>query len=76
MVATNAIYFKGNWVHQFPKNETRKGKFNLLSSTKVEVEYMSTIGDFYYHEHTELDATFLRLPYKVARWVIKLLSMY
>lgn len=65
MLITNAVYFKGTWRHQFPKNQTRYGKFFISDDKMVTVPYMMTIDRFYYHESYDLDAKILRLPYKV-----------
>ncbi|KAJ8923743.1 hypothetical protein NQ315_010324 [Exocentrus adspersus] len=69
MLITNALYFKGTWRHQFPKNQTYFGKFvvnyhNVHDIETVTVPYMFTIDTFYIKESQELDAKILRLPYK------------
>lgn len=65
MILANAIYFKGTWRHQFPKNLTRPGGFYVATKEVVPVEYMMTSDTFYYIESRTLNSRILRLPYKV-----------
>ena len=65
MILANAIYFKGTWRHQFPKENTTPGGFYVSPTEIVEASYMKTTDTFYYFESNELDAKILRLPYKV-----------
>ncbi|KAJ3639326.1 hypothetical protein Zmor_002691 [Zophobas morio] len=64
MILANAIYFKGTWRHQFPKENTTPGGFYVSPTEIVEASYMKTTDTFYYFESNELDAKLLRLPYK------------
>lgn len=68
MIIANAIYFKGTWRHQFPKNNTAVGGFYVSPSEIVNVPYMTTTDAFYYFESNDLDAKILRLPYKVTNF--------
>lgn len=65
MLLINALYFKGNWRHQFPKNRTEIGGFYVSSTDVVNVPLMRTTDKFFYFESNDLDAKILRLPYKV-----------
>lgn len=40
LILTNAIYFKGEWSHVFPENQTRDEDFSLGSQGKVRVPLM------------------------------------
>jgi serpin B len=40
LALTNAIYFKGNWVKQFEKNQTRDEDFRVSETKKVKVPMM------------------------------------
>lgn len=70
MVIANAIFFKGNWRHQFPKNRTANGGFYINPKEIVNVPFMRTTDNFYFHESTELDAKILRLPYKGKKYAL------
>lgn len=62
LVLTNAIYFKGDWLYQFDKKETRDKKFYKADGTKTETPFMNYVGSLNYTE-TDL-AKIIRLPYK------------
>jgi serpin B len=64
LVITNAIYFKGDWVWQFDKNETREADFRTLAGTTVRVPMMAMTGEearFRYAETADLQL--LGMPY-------------
>lgn len=61
----NTIYFSGYWVDKFAKNETTARNFWVNAKASTPAQFMTKTADFYYGESTELDAKFLRLPYKV-----------
>ncbi|XP_071053226.1 serine protease inhibitor 3/4-like isoform X26 [Onthophagus taurus] len=63
LVLVNAIYFKGNWLHQFPVEHTRKEKFYLNDKDSVLCDMMHLTDHFEYAEDTELDAKILRMRY-------------
>ncbi|XP_045481195.1 uncharacterized protein LOC123685563 [Harmonia axyridis] len=64
MLLVNALYFKGSWRHEFPKNRTEIGGFFVSKTDVVDVPLMRTTDKFFYFEATNLDAKILRLPYK------------
>jgi len=61
LVLVNAIYFKGNWAHQFDPKRTATADFRLLSGAKTQVSMMRRSGRFGYHEIK--NAKLLELPY-------------
>ena len=64
LVITNAIYFKGDWVWQFDKNETREADFRTAAGTTVRIPMMATTGEearFRYAETADLQL--LGMPY-------------
>lgn len=72
LVLLNAVYFKGQWRYQFPKNDTTTGGFYLSNQKSVTVNYMTNEGEYYYHDSMELDAKILRMPYKVSIYLAQL----
>ncbi|MFB2923377.1 MULTISPECIES: serpin family protein [Aerosakkonema] len=65
----NAIYFKGSWTKEFPKNATQQRPFTLLNGTRKQHPLMSQTGRFGYYENQSFQA--ISLPYGTRR-----LSMY
>ena len=65
LVLTNAIYFKGTWVKQFDKNDTRNENFRVSSDKTVKVPMMRIIdkdAKFNYAETKNLQI--LEMPYE------------
>jgi len=62
LVLTNAVYFKGNWVHPFKDRATSDGPFTLLGGDKVETPMMHQAERFGYLDTDEFQA--LEMPYK------------
>jgi serpin B len=65
----NAIYFKGSWTDEFPKNATKERPFTLLNGTRKQHPLMSQFGRFRYYENESFQA--ISLPYGTGR-----MSMY
>lgn len=63
LVLVNAIYFKGNWQHQFKKTNTLKEPFYTSADKSVDVDMMHLTEHFKYGTFDDLDATALELPY-------------
>jgi len=61
-VITNAVYFKGTWLVQFPKEDTQEGKFWKGKEDSIDTDFMHVEGSFDYAETG--DAQILRLPYE------------
>ena len=62
MVLTNAVYFKGTWVTQFPEEDTRKSNFWTDSEQSVKADFMNVRGNFNYTQTDGIQV--LKLPYK------------
>ena len=65
LVITNAVYFKGTWVKQFDKNETREEDFRIAPGETVRVRMMErtdrdAIFGYFETEHLQV----LRMPYE------------
>jgi len=64
LVLTNAIYFKGNWLKQFDKNNTREQDFRVSPGKTVKAQMMSLTGEEVRFNYTETDKLqILELPY-------------
>lgn len=57
----NAIYFKGNWMHEFDKKLTEKRVFHLDTGTSKEIPLMTINRKFAYLENETFQA--VTLPY-------------
>ncbi len=62
MVLVNAVYFKGKWVDEFLKSDTRDEPFKAGDGTTKTVPMMSRTDDMLYAETEQYQA--IRLPYK------------
>jgi len=56
LVLTNAIYFKGNWAHQFKKDRTKEEQFQIAPGKAVVVPMMNVQDEFGYLEDELLQA--------------------
>jgi serpin B len=64
LVLTNAIYFKGNWLIQFNKNNTKEKDFRASPERIVKARMMSLSGEKAVFRYGETDALqILELPY-------------
>lgn len=61
LILVNAIYFKGNWAHQFDPEDTDDGPFYLATGDTVSVPLMSQKARFGYQATKDLQV--LELPY-------------
>ncbi|UTW66036.1 serpin family protein [bacterium SCSIO 12643] len=62
LVLTNAIYFKGDWLYEFKKKDTKPRKFYQTQKSYSTVDFMNYKGGFNYYENDMFKM--LRLPYK------------
>jgi len=62
VILTNAIYFKGNWLYEFDKKNTRKDTFSVNGSkrTIVDMMYQKHNFNYYQDEYSQV----LEMPYK------------
>lgn len=65
LVLINAIYFKGTWKNQFPREDTTKMDFYTSATDTVPVDMMRLETEMMYGEIHDLDAKVVSLPYKV-----------
>jgi serpin B len=64
-VLTNAIYFKGKWVRQFDRDDTKPEDFTLPSGKKIEVPMMRLEDEDLYFKYTEESGVqILEMPYQ------------
>lgn len=64
LVITNAIYFKGDWVLQFDKNNTREADFRTAAGTTVRVPMMERTDEEAVYPYAETDdLQLLEMPY-------------
>ncbi|MCK5719248.1 MAG: serpin family protein [Thiomargarita sp.] len=63
LVLLNAIYFKGNWQHQFDKEKTQDKTFWLTETNQIKVPTMNQKNYFNYMNNGEIEI--LELPYKL-----------
>ncbi len=62
MVITNAIYFKGTWITQFPEEGTREGEFTRGDGSAAPADFMEVTAEF---DHAAYDGyQVLRMPYE------------
>ena len=65
MVISNAIYFKGTWVIQFPEEATRELDFWTSDTENTQTDFMNVEGSF---EYVSSDgAQVLKMPYEGGR---------
>ena len=61
LLLLNAVYFKGQWQHQFDKAQTQQRDFALADGTSKQVWRMAQSGRFEYFETPDVQA--IRLPF-------------
>jgi len=54
LVITNAVYFKGNWLKHFDKENTNEEDFRASPDNTIKVQMMFSGGEFNYAETEEL----------------------
>lgn len=65
MVITNAIYFKGTWITQFPEESTRSSTFTREDGSDSQADFMEATAEFDYAAYDGYQV--LRMPYEGGR---------
>ncbi|KAL6443977.1 hypothetical protein ACFW04_001738 [Cataglyphis niger] len=63
LVLANAVYFKGNWAHQFDPKATTDRPFHVDANNVKQVPTMFRKGNYRYVELPEHEAKCIELPY-------------
>ena len=64
LVLANAIYFKADWEHKFPKGDTYDGGFTLADGSEVSVPLMRSEEEEHYPYYEDEDVQVIEIPYK------------
>lgn len=64
LVLANAIYFRGNWAHQFEKSATRDRPFHVSARTTVDVPLMFSEMSVGYAAQPDAALKVVELPYQ------------
>lgn len=64
LVLVNALYFKGEWVHQFKKTATSEHPFYLTESTSTNVPLMIQTDNFEFYHDKHLQCKILQMKFK------------
>lgn len=64
IILLNAVYFKGRWAKAFKKEDTEDRTFFLDAKTEKKVPTMWASGKYVYGELSDLNASFVELPYE------------
>ena len=64
LVVANAIYFKADWEHKFPKGDTYDGSFTLADGSETQVPLMRSEEEEHYPYYEDEDVQVIEIPYK------------
>jgi len=71
LVLASAIYFKGDWIHAFPKERSLQGEFHIAAGKAVNTTLMSQQDQFGYGETD--DTQILSMAYRGGRHALVVL---
>jgi serine protease inhibitor len=71
LLLLDAVYFKGQWTHQFDKGQTQQRDFTLAGGAVKQVPRMAQSGKFDYFETPQMQA--IRLPFGEGDLVMEVL---
>ena len=63
-VLVNAIYFKGTWKYDFPKNATKSNTFHSADGTTKEIDFMNQT-DYFAYSNTN-NTEIVKMPYETS----------
>jgi serpin B len=64
LVLTNAVYFKGFWLHAFKSRDTKEQPFHLTPTKDVPVPMMQQTGEFRFFADEGKGVKLLEMPYR------------
>ncbi len=64
LVVANAIYFKADWEHKFPKGDTYDGSFTLADGSQIQTPLMRSEEEENYPYYEDDDVQVVEIPYK------------
>ncbi|WP_057937224.1 serpin family protein [Algoriphagus resistens] len=73
MYLVNAIYFKGDWTYNFPKENTRKEKFTLGNGQEILVDMMNLGESAGFKAYGTSEYTYLEIPYSSEQYSMGIL---
>ncbi|PZX58181.1 serpin family protein [Algoriphagus chordae] len=73
MYLVNAIYFKGDWSYNFPKDNTRKEKFTVHNGQEIMVDMMDMGESAGFKSFGTSDYTYLEIPYSTGQYSMGIL---
>ena len=62
LILVNCTYFRGSWVYQFDKSETRDQPFRLVTGDQVNIPMMEQTAEFRYYREPAMQI--IALPYR------------
>ncbi|MCE7057747.1 serpin family protein [Algoriphagus sp. AGSA1] len=73
MYLVNAIYFKGDWTYNFPKENTIKENFTLGNGQEIMVDMMNLGESAGFKAYGAADYTYLEIPYSSEQYSMGIL---